>query len=103
MAVPLLAGAFSLAIVVPLIVKVLLALGIGFVSYQGADFVVTAAQSAITSELGALPSDMFNILAMAGVDEGIKILFAGASASITIRVTFGAFTKLKVTPPVPVP
>lgn len=100
MPAPLLAGAFSLAIIVPLVVKLLVALGVGFVSYQGAEFIITSAQASINTEFGQLPNDMFSILAMAGVDEGIKIMFAGATASITLRVTLGAFTRMKITPPV---
>lgn len=98
MPAPLLAGAFSLAIIVPLVVSLMTALGIGIVTYTGMSFALDSAETYIASQFAGLPSDMYSVMQMAGFDQGIAILFAGYGAAITIRTTMGAFTKIKFTP-----
>lgn len=99
MAVQLLAGGLLLGLIVPLIVKVLLTFGVGFVAYTGADIFFTEAETFISAELGALPSDVYAILQIAGVVQGFAILFASYSAAVSIKVTLGAFNKISWTAP----
>ena len=85
-----------MAISVPLVIRVLAGLGIGLVTFTGADFALTEIQSFFTSQIGGMPSDMVEVMYLAGFDTGIAIIFAAWSAYITILVTLGAFTKWKV-------
>lgn len=99
MAVPLLAGGFLLSIAVPLVVKVLLALGVGFAVYTGADVVFTEAETFINAELAGLPADLYAIFQLMGVMQGLSILFAAYASATAIKVALGAFSKVTFTAP----
>jgi hypothetical protein len=68
----------------PLAKRVLIALGIGTISYVGIDAVMTGVISAITSSLGGLSSDIINILAMGGFTTAISIILGGVAARISM-------------------
>lgn len=93
----LLAG--LMAISLPMVINVLVGLGIGFVTYTGADYAISSAQTWLNSQVGSLPADMSNILFLAGLDEGIKIIIAAWGAHIGIKVAMGAFTKMRINAP----
>lgn len=96
MAIPAIVAGSALALAVPLVVKVLVALGIGFVTYTGADFALTEGQTWLNTQVGSLPSNMYNVLMLMGLDEGMKILFAAFAVNISIKATVGAFTRVKI-------
>ena len=81
--------------IVPLVVKVLTALGIGFVTYTGADFILTEGKNYILANYNSMPAEMLAILTKAGFLQGLNILFAAWAAAIAVKVTMGAFTKLR--------
>lgn len=81
-----------------LVTKVLIALGIGMVTYTGADYLVTNAETYILAQLGGVPAKAYAVLKIAGIDEGIRMVFAAASAYITIRTTMGAFSAYRARP-----
>lgn len=89
---------FIFSVAGPLIVHILVAMGIGFVTYSGADLVIGEGETFILDTFGELPADLYSIMVIAGVDEGIKILTAAASAFISIKVTMGAFSRMKLKP-----
>lgn len=97
MPVPIIAAGV-VAMAVPLVIKILVALGVSVVTYVGADFAITEAQSFIDAQIGSMPASMLQIMYLAGFDTGIKIIFACWSAYISIRVTMGAFSKVKISP-----
>lgn len=99
MPAPLLLGALSLAVIVPLIVKVLVAIGVGFVSYAGADYVITAGETYVMSQFGGMPSDLYQVLLLFGFRDGVSMVFAAFAANISIKVTMGVFTRMKITAP----
>lgn len=82
----------------PLVVKILTGLGIGMITYTGADFALTEAESYILANYNAMPVDALAIMNKAGILQGLNIFFAAWAASIAIQVATGAFTKLKVSP-----
>lgn len=90
----LLAG--LMAISLPMVIQVLIGLGIGIVTYTGADYAISTGQTWMNSQIGGLPADMSGILMLAGLDEGIKIIFAAWGAHIGIKVAMGAFTKFRI-------
>ena len=97
MPIPIVAAGV-VAIAVPLAIKVLVGLGVGVVTYVGADFAISEAQTFMNSKISGLPVDMISLMNLAGFDTGIKIIFSSWAAYISIRSTMGAFTRLKFTP-----
>lgn len=83
-----------------LVAKILTALGIGLVTYTGADFAVSEAETYILNNMAGWPTDVYQIMALAGLDQGIRMMFAAMSAYVTIRVTMGAFSMFKANPAV---
>lgn len=88
--------AFILATVVPIVIHVLKALGIGIIVYSGADFVITTAESYVFSNYDSLPANMWTMFTLAGIDAGIKILFSAYAANIAIRASTGSFKKFGI-------
>lgn len=64
--------------------KVLLALGIGFVTYRLGSYGLDYAYDLLSGSLSDLPSDALVFLKLARVDEAISILFGAISARITL-------------------
>lgn len=81
-----------------LAVRLMIALGIGFVTYSGGDLLITQAESYVLNQLAGTPSKVYTILQMAGIAEGIRIVFAAAGAYITIRTTMGAYAMFRPNP-----
>lgn len=90
---------FLFTVAAPLVVRVLLALGIGAVTYTGADFLVTEAETYVLNSFTGIGGKVYTVLSMAGIDQGIRIVFAAAGAYIAIKVAMGAFTKITMTNP----
>lgn len=88
--------AFLLATVLPIVVSVMFGLGIGIVTYTGADFAITQAEGVLNGLFGTMSSSLFAMLDIIGLTAGVQILFAAMTAKITIQTTLGAFTKFKI-------
>lgn len=86
-------AAILMAVSIPMVVKVMAALGIGFVTYTGADLVLTEGQTWLNGQVNSLPADMLQILFLMGLDQGLAIVFSAFAAHITILTTVGAFTR----------
>lgn len=74
------------------VARVLLALGVGFVTYVGFSSLITMASSQIEGQITGLPSDALNMMGLAGVDYLINIVFSAYSA----RVALMAVSSFKV-------
>lgn len=70
----------------PLVKRVLVALGIGMVTFAGFQLSVNAAKAYVQSNFSGLPSDVVHILGLLKVDVAINIVFA---AVITRAVIAG--------------
>ncbi|EHP43593.1 hypothetical protein OR16_07796 [Cupriavidus basilensis OR16] len=86
-------GAFLMALAGPLARQVLVALGIGLITYLGLDLAVSAALSAAKSSLGGMPASAAAILARGGIFTAMSILAGG----VTARVSMMTMKKLGVT------
>ena len=75
--------------------KVMLALGLGFVSYKGFETAFEAVSNYITSNFNNIPSDAFNLLMMAGVGKAIGIIFGAFMFNVTMSVASKLTTGLK--------
>ncbi len=77
-------GQFIFWVIVPLVVKVIKALGIGAVLYVGINVVMGQAESYITSNLGQTAADLRGLLGLAKVDIAINILLSAVSTRLTL-------------------
>lgn len=59
-------------------------LGIGFVTYQGFDYLIAALFDYVRTSLQGLPSDIAMLLGLAGFDKAISITLSAISAKALI-------------------
>lgn len=89
-----LVGGFASGIVQG-IIKSLLAIGVGFVVYEGIDYVMTQINNGILTNLGALPFQ--GILAVLKVDKCINVLMSAATVRLLLSgVTNGVIKKMEI-------
>lgn len=72
--------AWLLAAVAPLAKQVLIALGIGTITYTGVDALLSALQNSISANFGQLTAEMSGLVAMTGFFDVIGILLGALSA-----------------------
>lgn len=72
--------------VIPWIIsKLLRAIGFGVLIYTGMSLVLDQAESYIFDNFNNIGSDLFQILSIAGVDQGIAILFSCFAAALALK------------------
>jgi hypothetical protein len=71
-----------------LVFSLLAAIGVGFVTYTGLDLLLDNLESQIQTSLGSLPSATLQIMAIAGIDEGIKIILSAYATRFAIAGFF---------------
>lgn len=81
---PLLGG--LLTIVGSVIGRVLLALGMGYVTFKGFDVAVGWLLAQIKSNMSALPAQVIQFLAFIWLDKAIGLVFSAYSAAALIRM-----------------
>lgn len=75
--------------------RVLLALGLSYVTYSGFDVGITWLLDEIKSSISAMPSDVVDFLAWLWVDKAIGLLFSTYSAALVVKgLSSGKLTKL---------
>ncbi|HEY9102535.1 DUF2523 domain-containing protein [Chitinimonas sp.] len=78
-------GGLLLDLAKPLIGRILLALGIGFIAYKGADAALDAAKGYIRQALNGVPADILAILGLCGVSTAISIVFSAYAAKLGLK------------------
>lgn len=73
-----------LALVWPLAKKVLLALGIGVLTYSGLSVLASQAQNEIISLWGQVPGDMSNMAALLGIPQAFGVILGGVMARVAL-------------------
>lgn len=73
--------------------KIMLSLGLGFITYKGFETAFDIISGYVSSHFNNLPSDVFNILMMAGTGQAIGIIFGAfmfnAAMSAAAKFTAG--------------
>lgn len=78
-----------------LVGRVLIALFIGFVAYQGVDIALAAAKSHIFEYLGQEPGIVLNVLGLLNVDRSIEVVFSAIAARLVLNgLTGGSMKKM---------
>ncbi len=70
----------------PLAKKVLVALGIGWLSYTGVQVALDAARSQVVSSWGQIPADIANIVGLFGFSQAAGIILGAISARAGLLV-----------------
>jgi hypothetical protein len=65
--------------------RVLLAVGIGFVTYKGSDVAISAMRDAAISSVRGLPADALGLIGFLWLDKALSIIFSAVAASIAVR------------------
>lgn len=79
-------GAVLATIIVPLVVKLLLAFGIGFITYTGIDLLLGTVLSEIQSQIGATSFvQVINLFGYLGVDTAITMMISAVTIRATLR------------------
>lgn len=82
-----------LALVTPIVRKVLAALGIGILTYASSQYLVSQLHSAVASAWGGAGGQMAQVLSLAGLPEALGILLGGMSARVTVT-SFGKLGRI---------
>jgi hypothetical protein len=77
-----------------LVGRVLIALGIGFVAYEGADTLIQAMVAYAQVAWSSLPSGAFEVVNALRVPQAISILASGYAAQIAVRTSTGVITRM---------
>jgi len=81
-----LAGSFGY-LVVSGIVRVLVALGVGFITYQGLDAGLDVANSYVSGILGGFGGSLLQLIVTANVPAAIAMIFSAYTARLTLVLT----------------
>lgn len=84
---------WALALVWPLAKKVLVSLGIGFITYAGLSLIGTQVSNQVLSYWGQVPTDMFKMASLLGIPQAVGIMLGGLAARIGL-VAVGRLGKL---------
>ena len=88
-------GGILLQIVGSVVGRALLALGMGFVTFQGFDLAIGWLLTQIKANMAALPTQALSLLAYLWVDKAFGLLFSAYSAAMVVKMAGSTkFTKL---------
>lgn len=98
MPIPVAAGvwAFIVTIIVPLLVKLLVALGVGFITYTGIDIAAGNVQTFIENQFSGVPGYMLQLIGILQLDTAISMVIAAYAASFSVRAVSGSLTRLSL-------
>jgi hypothetical protein len=75
--------------------RVLIALGMSYVTYSGFDLGINWLLNQIKTDMSSLPSEVVSFLAWCWVDKAIGMIFSAYSAAMVVRLAGGtSITKL---------
>ena len=93
MFLPALIGAFAAAMG-SLAGRVLIALGIGFVTYKGVGAGVDVLKARVISSVQGMPADIVGLVGFLGIDQAITIIFSAVAAALSLRLVGGSLKKM---------
>ena len=89
----------SLIFLIPFVVKYLLiALGVGYVTYVGLDYAIDEGVNFLFARYDALPPELIDIIEVMGVFDALQIITTAASSAITIKA-IGGLTRFAASRP----
>lgn len=79
-------AAWLLALVAPFVKRALVALGIGWLTYQGLGAAMAAVQSSVIAAWGQATGDMLRMLSLVGLTEAVGIILGAIAARVSLSV-----------------
>lgn len=77
-------GAFLLALVQPIIARILVALGMSVVTFTGMGLLMEQVTQAVQGAWGGLPSAILGLAGLAGIGQGLSIVFGAIATRVLI-------------------
>ena len=77
-----------------LIGRALLALGVGFVTYQGITVAIDTVKNRVMTDLSAMPSDMAGLLGYLWFDKALTLIFSAFAAALAMKAISGSVKKV---------
>lgn len=77
--------AIAFAVIVPIVVKLLIALGVGFVTFQGIDLAFDGLRGLVLDYFEALDTYVFSFLVLMGFDQFIGLIFSAMSTGLVLK------------------
>lgn len=75
--------------------RILISLGVGFVTYQGITATIDYVKSVIVSNLGGLPADVVGIASVCQLDTAVSIIFSAIAVRFVIQgLTSGTMKRM---------
>lgn len=74
--------------------RVLIALGIGFVTYKGIDVGIASLKSSVISGINGLPADALGLLGYLWVDKALTIIFSAIVVALSMRALGGSVKRM---------
>ena len=98
---PLLIAAFwgaLIQIMGTLVGKIILALGLSFVTYQGMDTLVGFGEGYVIAHLQGLPADAIQFFAWMNLDKAVSMIFSAMTSAFAIKSIGGSITRARISP-----
>lgn len=93
--VSLIWGALALSIR-SLVGRVIIALGISYITYQGADALITSLRNAAFGFLGNVDPTLLGVVGLARIGESISVVVSAVAAKYALQGLTGSITKMGV-------
>lgn len=91
--IPALIGGFSAAMGT-LAGRALVALGFGFVTYQGIDLGIGVLKQNVITSVQGLPADAMGLIGYLWLDKAITVVFSAIAAAMAMKLANGQMKKL---------
>lgn len=90
--VPALVGALA-TFVASAVGRVVLALGLSFVTYTGVQAGLSALKTLMIQQVNGLPLDVINLLGFLGIDKALTVIFSAFVFRVSLRLVNGVIKK----------
>lgn len=74
--------------------RVLIALGIGFVTYKGVDVAITTVKNNVISSVNGLPAQALNLFGYLWFDKALTIIFSAVVVALSMRLLGGSVKRM---------
>lgn len=91
----LLWGAFGLTLK-SMVGRVLLALGISFITYQGVDLLLDSMHDAAFAHLNSTAVDLIGIVGLAKIPQSLNVVFSALAARYALQGLTSSFSKMVI-------
>lgn len=93
--IPALVGALAGAMA-SMVGRMVLALGIGFVTYKGMNVLIDNLRNGVISQMKGVPGEALNFMAYLYLDKALSMIMSAVAISLSIRLIGGGLKKMVV-------